>query len=609
MKIKAKLDFFIKLIQLFNKQEKLQFLGIMAVVLLMGLFQALGVASILPFISLVMNPEIISQNSYLVRIYDFFGFQSQRSFIIIVGIIMFLIIIVGNLISALAIVLKTRFIWRKNHKLSTDLLSKYLSLPYSYFLNQNTADLGKNVLAEVQNLTVSFFMPILEIIVDVIVISFVFLTLVIVSPAAAITALFIFAFFYGVIYKSGIRKKLKSKGKARLKANENRFKVASESLGGIKDIKVLGRESYFINKFSGWSWKYSDLQSWNTIIGSLPRYFIEAISFGGVIIFILFLLITERNFQQIIPMVSFFAFAGYRILPLVNRIFQAFAKLQFTKAVLDKIHQDLVGGECKTVISKGGSDDAGKEERFVFGKSIVLKDISFSYPGANNYVFENVNITIPKNSSVAIAGPTGTGKTTLIDIILGLLDPTHGRIMIDDLEIKQNNLHIWQKILGYVPQYIYLSDDSIKHNIAFGIPDQLIDVEKIKQVAKIANIDWFITKELSKGYDTLVGERGIRLSGGQKQRIGIARALYNNPDILVFDEATSSLDGVTEGAVLKAIENISKLKTIIVIAHRLTTVQKCDMIYLLDQGAIIAQGNYVDLMKNNAQFRAMAREL
>ena len=599
MKIREKIYFLVKLNRLFNKKEKRQLFFIMGVVLMMSIFQALGIASIFPFISLVMNPDVVFENEKLLWVFNFFHFSDVRSFTITVGFLMLGIIVIGNLISALAVWLKNRFIWQKNHDLSTALLQRYLSFPYSYFLSRNSADLGKNVLSEVQDLTRSFMIPVLEILTDLVLVFLIFLVLMVVSPLAAFIIFFVFCVFYGVIYQSGLRAKLKSRGSLRLKENTGRFKSVSEALGGIKDIKVLGREKFFLDKFTRHSLEFSNLLSWNATVGQLPRYFIEIISFGGIIIFILLLMLSGKNILQIIPMVSFFAFAGYRLMPILNKIFHAFTQLQFNRSVLDKIHKDL----HDSVIDYQNSEI--EVENISFERRISFNHVSFSYPGMEKPVFKGITLSIEKNTSVAIVGPTGSGKTTFVDILLGLLNPTEGEIKIDDISIDGNNVRAWQKKIGYVPQHIYLSDSSIKHNIAFGFPDDLIDMGKVKKAAAIANIHDFI-EALSDGYNAIVGERGIRLSGGQRQRVGIARALYNDPDVLVFDEATSALDGVTEDAVLKAIDNIAKLKTMIIVAHRLTTVRKCDMIYMLDGGCIEACGIYEELIKENPQFQAMA---
>lgn len=606
MKTEGKLYFLIKLSQLFNRKEKLQFLLIMLVVLVMSVFQALGVASIFPFISLIMNPEFIFKSQKLLWLFHFFHFPDAHTFITAAGLLMAGIIITGNAISALAIWLQSRFVWRKSHHLAVAVLRQYLSFPYLYFTTSNTSHLGKNVLAEVQTLTMNFMVPLLEIFTGSALVVLIFLVLIIVSPLAALIIFWLFCLVYGLIYQFGLRRALKIKGNRRLKENAARYKIVSEAFGGIKDIKVLGRETYFLEKFRNHSLEFSNLYSWYDTAGHLPRYVIEATAFGGVIIFILFLMRSEENTHQVIPMVSFFAFAGYRLMPIMNKMFQSFTQLRFNQAVLDKIYKDLQPQVNEYALSESGT---GGERGIFFEKQIGFRGLYFLYPGTNNYVLEEINLSIDKNTSVAIVGPTGTGKTTFVDILLGLLSPTHGAIEVDGVRVQGKNVRAWQQRLGYVPQHIYLSDDSIKRNIAFGLPDELIDDKKVEKAAVVANIHDFIADKLPRGYETVVGERGIRLSGGQRQRVGIARALYNDPDVLVFDEATSALDGVTEDAVLKAIENIAKLKTMVVIAHRLTTVRNCDMIYLLDNGRIAAGGTYEELIKSNPQFRAMAGKL
>ncbi|MDO9574114.1 MAG: ABC transporter ATP-binding protein, partial [Candidatus Contubernalis sp.] len=407
---------------------------------------------------------------------------------------------------------------------------------------------------------------------------------------------------YGLIYLK-LSKRLSRAGRRRLAANKERFKAANEALGGIKDIKVLGRELYFLDRFITNSKKFSNLQSWNELVGQIPRYAMEVVAFGGVIILILGLLSVTSNAQGVIPLVSFFAFAGYRLMPALQEIYQAFTKVQFSKAVLHKIHRDIS--------EEGGRNleeyrDMDSLKPLSFEKEIELNNIVFSYLGSNDRVLKDINVKIERNTSIAIVGSTGSGKTTLVDIILGLLTPQAGEMNVDGVLVNEDNIRNWQRNLGYVPQQIYLNDDTIAHNIAFGVPNAEIDMEAVKKAARIANLEEFILNDLPQGFDTVVGERGVRLSGGERQRVGIARALYHDPEVLILDEATSALDGITEDSVMKAIEKISKLKTMIVIAHRLTTVKKCNRVYMMSRGEIVAQGSYEELLQYNPQFQAMA---
>ncbi len=602
---------FKKLINLIKKikiiiapQEKWQLLVLFASILLTALFQTLGVVSILPFMSIVMQPEIIESNRWLNWLYNSLGFTSVNSFIIFIGILMLLIIIIGNLTSALATWLKVRFVWRKNHNISSALLKKYLSLPYVYFLTKNTADLTKNILSEVDVLTGNFILPLIDIMVKGFVVIGILSMLLFTNIYITILSAIMFSGSYALIYFY-FHDKLKVNGAKRLKENMLRFKTAGEALSGIKDIKVTGREAFFYYRYLRHSREFSNLQAWSSLIGNIPKYFLETIAFGGIVTLVLYFISTAGNANEVVPMVSFFAFAAYRLMPALHVVFAAFTRIRFSQATVNRIIKDL-------------SEKGGFREQFLvyekdpikpmpFNTSLQLKEVSYNYPNTNEPVIHNINLSIQRNSSIGLVGPTGAGKTTLVDIILGLLIPQKGEFFVDGVKINENNILNWQKNLGYVPQHIYLSDDTIMNNIAFGIPSEKIDRKAGEYATRISNLHDFIISKLPNGYETIVGERGIRLSGGERQRVGIARALYHDPEVLVFDEATSSLDGITESAVLEAINNIAKLKTLIIIAHRLTTVKNCDIIYLIDKGKIIAQGTYDELMSSSAYFRAMAK--
>jgi len=601
-KTQSKFDFLVKLNGLFDRKEKIQFFGVMMAALATALFQTLSVVSVLPFVNLVMDPATLDQNRLLKFLFTSFEFSSLYSFTLFLGFMMLGIIVVSNSLSAFAAWLKVRFIWRKNHNLSVALLRKYLSLPYVYFLDKHSADLSKNILSEVEQLTGRLLMPLLGLITSGITALVIFVLLLLVNPLVASVVVVLFVFFYGVIFFY-LRGSLKEKGKRRLKENTGRFTSVGEALQGIKDIKVLGRERYFFERFSRCSMVFSKLQAWSHVVNQIPRYIMEIVAFGGVITLVLVLLASGERGGQIIPMVSFFAFAGYRLMPALQDIFYSFTNFQFNKVILDKVYQDIHEGGTRF----DKALDTKLPGPLAFQERISFANVSFFYPNRKDFVLKNINFQIGKGASIGIVGPTGGGKTTLVDLILGLLTPSKGTIEVDGIEVKEGNVRNWQRNLGYVPQQVYLSDDTIARNIAFGIADEHIDIAQVERVSKIANIHMFIENELPLSYNTLVGERGIRLSGGQKQRISLARALYHNPEVLVLDEATSSLDGTTEKAVLEAIENIAKLKTLIIVAHRFKTVEHCDKLYLVDKGEIKAQGSYKDLLRNNYQFQEMAK--
>jgi ATP-binding cassette, subfamily B, bacterial PglK len=305
-----------------------------------------------------------------------------------------------------------------------------------------------------------------------------------------------------------------------------------------------------------------------------------------------------------IPLLSLFAFAAYRMMPSLHRFFNALTRVYYNTAIVDKIYEDMIEIQPK---KQSSVPSKPIKKAINFEKAIKLQDIRFCYTDSSFDIISNINLTIPKNNFIGFAGATGCGKTTLVDIILGLLTPQSGQIIVDDTPITQKNIPSWQQKIGYVPQEIYLSDDTIRKNIAFGLPNKDIDDKQVKFAAQLAALDTFVENELPNKYNTIIGERGIRLSGGQRQRIGLARALYRNPEILVLDEATSSLDGATEEAVLKAIHHAAEARTVIMIAHRLNTLKDCDQIYILEKGRIIGQGTYEELLKQSRKFREMAK--
>jgi ATP-binding cassette subfamily C protein len=600
-KVKEKLGFLFKLKDLLEKEERKDFIKVLFVDLLMGIFQAIGILSILPFMSMVMDPTVLETNKYLTYFYELFNFSSLKVFMFSVGIVVLVLLVIGNIISVLSIRFKTAFVWDLNHRLSTSLLGKYLSLPYSYFLDHNSADLGKNILSEVNQLTGGFLLSVLNIIEGGIMALILFIMLIIVNPLMTFVTLLVLGSIYIFIYLI-FSKRLKRAGRERIKNNRARYKSLSEAMGGIKFTKVLGREEHFLQEYSKYSKEFFNLQSWYQVIGKTPKYIMEIVAFGGVLGLVLYFIYTDQMTNEVIPLIGLFAFAGYRLMPALQSIYDAFTVFRFNRPVLNKIHYDM---------TEGGLEDVeidlkrGSAEQIKFKKDIELKDVSFSYDGNRNKVLEDIDMDIKKGVSVGIVGTTGSGKTTLVDIILGLLNPTEGSLYVDGNKVTEENVRNWQANLGYVPQDIFLCDDTITKNIAFGYNDEDTDIEQVIRVSKMANISKFIEDELPEGYETVIGERGVRLSGGQRQRIGIARALYHDPEVLIFDEATSSLDNVTEKSVLKAIEEVSKLKTMVVIAHRLTTVKKCNRIYLIDKGRIIDKGKYDELEERNEKFKDM----
>lgn len=590
-----------KLSEILSKKQKKMTGGLFIIFLFSSLFQVVGVATIFPFINLVLDPSVIQSNELLSKFYNLMNFTSNQSFIVFVGIVMFALIVFSNILSAFTIWVRTKFVMNLNHNLARKLLSIYLSRPYDYFLNKNTSEMGKNILSEINQLTSKMLTPLFDFIINALVVLAIVIFLMFTDLKTTAIAFSILGGSY-VIINTFVKKKVGKAGIKRVEANNGRFTITGEALSGIKTTKVLGREEYFLSLFTKYSKRYTRVEARVKVVSELPKYFLESIAFGGIILLVIILTITNKNASDIIPLVSLFAFAGYRMMPAMQKMYQSVSNIYFSEAILDTIHAEITGNNQIIEFEKYGNT-----KPMSFNNRIHLKHIDYIYPKSDVPVLKDIELKIQYNSSIGIVGHTGSGKTTLIDIIMGLLLPLKGQILVDNQALTYDNIRNWQKNIGYVPQEIFLTDDTIEKNIAFGLHDNLIDSEKVKTAAKIAALDDFIMNELPHQYQSKVGERGIRLSGGQRQRIGLARALYSNPKILVLDEATSSLDGNTETAVIEAIKNASKNRTMIMIAHRLSTVKDCDVIYLIEKGRIVDSGNYSSLLEHNSQFRRMAK--
>lgn len=589
-----------KLNDILDRRQKRKSVLLLLLFIVMSLFQVVGVAAIFPFVNLVMDRSLLETNPLLHCMYVRFGFTSFASFIVFLGISLFILIILSNLISAFTVWARTKFVMGLNHSLSKRLLATYLAKPYAYFLNQNTTTLGKNLLAEVYQLTNNMLVPLFELVVNV---------LVIVAMVAILFATDFITTFVALILLGGsyafinhrVKQRVKKGGVERMEANRGRYKTTGEALSGVKVTKVFGREHHFLERYGDYSLRFIRMDTYVRTVGEIPRYVLESIAFGGIIIMVVVLTLTKGSADEVIPLVSLFAFAGYRLLPAMQRVFHCLTGIYYNQAILDTLHDDLTDKEAESSLDAGYAI-----QPMPFYDNIVLKHASYSYPSAEYAVLRDIDLTIEADKSIGFVGSTGSGKTTLVDILLGLLRPQQGGLFVDGKEVDDSLVRSWQMNIGYVPQDIFLSDDTIASNIAFGVPQIQLDMEKVRFAARIAALDAFILEELPQGYDTVIGERGIRLSGGQRQRIGLARALYHDPPVLVLDEATSALDTVTETAVMKAIRTASKNRTLIMIAHRLTTVRDCDVIYIIEKGTIVDSGTFADLASKNRRFRKMA---
>ena len=586
---------------LLSREDRFRAIILILMTLVMALIDMLGVASILPFVAVLANPEIIQTNNILSLVYQSvknFGIENEQQFLIAMGIFVFLLLIISISFKAVTTYIQIRYIKICEHNISVRLIKGYLYQPYSWFLNRNSAILGKSILSEVSNVVGKGLSPMMNLITNFFTTLTLFFLLIVVEPKLTFIAIITISLFYGLVYKFNLNL-LNNIGKEVFNANEERFKISTEAFGGFKEMKVGSLEETYLNLFSKPSKIIAQNSGLWSVLNQIPRFTLEAVTFGGMLLIILFFMTITGDITKVLPIITLYAFAGYRLMPALQKIYISFTSLRYVGPTLDSLYNDFKN--LKPKIEKEYKDT------LKLNKKICLKNIYYNYPNTSKTALKNINLDIPVNKTIGLVGATGSGKTTTIDIILGLLEAQKGTLEVDGKVIDMNNKRAWQCSIGYVPQQIFLSDNTVSANIAFGVNINDINQEAVEHAAKIANLNEFVINELPLKYQTIIGERGIRLSGGQRQRIGIARALYHKPKVLILDEATSALDNLTEKAVMNAIHNSENNITKILVAHRLSTVRYCDNIFLFDKGELINQGTFEELIKINDDFRKSAK--
>lgn len=534
-------------------------------------------------------------------LYGFVGVESYNRFLAALGLGVLGLLVLANAALSVAHWARVRYQYGVNHELSVDLLKRYLGRDYAYFLDHNTAEMNQNILSEASQVTNGLLNPVLSMFSNASIAVAMIVLLFVVDPWATLLVLGVTGGGYGLAYLV-IRKRLRTLGSRYREANRERYKTTAEAFGGIKDVKVLGRENHFLDRFVPASGTFTSTRSERSVLSALPKYVIEALAMGSLLGVLVMLLLTGQPVSLIVPIMGTFVFAGYRMMPAFRDILNASASFRFTEEIFASIQNAL---DAPSIVEAG---KGGKADPLPFQDAIKLEDVTYRYPGARQPALKDVTITVPKDNAVAFVGKTGAGKTTLVDLLLGLLTSTKGRLTVDGDPIMDDNVPRWRANLGYVPQDIYMADTSVRRNIAYGVPEDEIDEEALIQAAKTAHIHTFITNKLPDGYETAIGEDGVRLSGGQRQRIGIARALYHDPPVLVLDEATSDIDGETEANITQAITELHGDKTLIVVAHRLKTIQHCDTVYVVHQGEIVGEGDYKTLRASNERFKRLTGE-
>ena len=564
--------------------------------LAMGILEVIGVASILPFMQLVADPEVMGRNQIIASIVDYFQFTRTRQLILAAGGLVIFLTILTNVVAVYTNWLKYHTSWKIVHQLSKRLMAGYLRRPYKFFLNTPTTEISSYVLAEVNGFASGVVIPIVEIIGRVTVALIIFGLLVWVDFKIALVMFGTLGTSYVIIYL--LQRKLLSRlGEMRIAANIQRFRALREVFDGIKTVMVYNRQGFFYNHFSQASEKFTSLQPKYQVLVAAPKNVLEILAFGTIVSITIYLYLSAGNFRAIVPTLSLYAVAGYRLLPALQKAFQALGSYRHNFPIVEKLYASV--RETKN------SADFPQElpTPLPLDQELVVKNLSYQYDEAERPALKNINLSICRGETVAFVGSTGSGKTTLIDQVVGLLQPTKGQVLVDGEPITESNRDNWRASLAYVPQEVFLFDDTILDNVLMGTDAGAAEVEAALDLADIGDF----VRSLPDGLYTKIGEKGVRLSGGQRQRLGLARALFNKPSVLILDEATSALDNVTERGIIDALRNLPQDITTIVIAHRLSTVQHANRIFFLEHGQILDQGTYEQLVDSNPAFAQMAQ--
>ena len=553
-------------------------------------FQVIGITSIFPFLAIAADPERIRRSHFGMRFLNLFPPMENRQLLLIAGLMAIVALLASNAVNLLAEYSRTRYSQNFGHWLRVRLLSQIASQPYAYFLQRNSGDLLKKILGDVTNYTNGVLLPLLDTVARVLTAGLLLVTLFLVQPVIALSAAIGLGGFYVIAFRLLAQKRREVDENLRVSV-AGFFREAHQMLGGIKPVKVHRAEEHFLSRFASHSAVVARMNARLPIFANSARYLVEPLAFGGLVVAVLLLAARGRDFSDILPNLGVMALAGYRLLPSLQLLYAQLTQISSMRHTVDEVYDEFVVAEAnRSILPAIIADRFAQATPFRWCQAIALRQVSFSYPGISRAALNGLSLTIPKNTCLGVIGPTGSGKSTFVDLLLGLYQPTAGEILIDGRLLTPTLVPSWQASIGYVPQDIFLTDDTIARNVAFGLPDNEINPARLREACAMAQLLDFIEAELPDGFDTNVGERGIRLSGGQRQRIGLARALYCRPSLLILDEATSALDVATESKLLEALRTLSGKLTMVVAAHRLSAVAKCDqLIDLRSEAPIVVE--------------------
>ena len=597
-----------ELFSLLSKEQVKQFYTLQTLVIIMAFTELLGIAAIAPFMAVVGDISILESDGIFSKVYRISGLSSPTDFLFYSGITVLAMLTLSTVVSMFTTWRLATFGSRIGTEIADRLYAYYMQQDWQFHASGSSAQLTKQVTTEAARISMGIVQPLMQMNAKVVLALVISVSIIAYDPLTALLGLTIFLLAYLILYWL-VRQNLVSNGQKLSSVSTERFRLMNEGFGGIKDVLLFGRSHDYVTRFERSGDVFARAQGKNIALSQVPRYFIELIAFGAMISLVLVLIkIHAGNLGEVLPILAIYALAAFKLLPALQQIYANVSQIKGNTAAFEAVKEDLWQSfyNARAIDAKTNTDAVESNRALSLKKAIRLQYVKFNYPNKSIPAVDGVSLMIPVNSVIGIVGASGSGKTTLIDLVLGLLTPVSGDIYIDDIPITLENRRTWQDLLGFVPQSIFLSEGSIAENIAFGLPAQDIDMAQVDNAVSLAHLSELVA-ELPNGVHTKVGERGIQLSGGQRQRIGIARALYYKAEVLVFDEATSALDGITEKIVMDAIHEFSGQKTIIMIAHRLKTVEQCDQIYLMEKGKIIDQGTYQQLIQNNATFREMTK--
>lgn len=590
-----------KIYSLFPAKDRFKFIILFFLMITASAFEVLGIGLIPAFVITMAEPEKVLAFPYIGSILESLGITTTKELIFGGAFLLIGVYISKNVYLTYFEYIKQGFILRRKIYLQNRIFKAYMTAPYTFYLSKNSAELLRNVRSEVSSIITGAIIPFFDILLNTIMFLMIFTGLLWLEPYITVITIILMGVL-GYFFLRFTQKKTLHSGKIRREARGDMNRMVLAGLGSFKDSRVLNREKLFLKQYDKFANQNLKASIYQAVVQSLPKPIIETILVIGILVITLIMFTEGREFSEIMTILTLFGVAAVKLMPVFNSLIKQVTTIRYSAFSVNAIFEDLdlLENEYKEFREK----ILKTSKRLPLKSELELDAVSYKYPNSDEYAIKNISLKIEKGKAIAFVGESGAGKTTLVDVILGLLTPESGKIQVDGKDI-QENLRGWMKNIGYIQQSNYLIDERIFRNIAFGIPDNEVDQEKLDKAIKAAQLSDLIDR-LPYGLRTRVGERGVRLSGGQRQRVVIARALYNDPEVLIMDEATSALDNITEKFVIEAIERLRGDRTIIMIAHRLTTVKNCDIIYMMDKGQVIAQGTYDELLQTSSEFRKMS---